>query len=141
MEEKQAHLQAFLDPGEAQPGEKVLGAIPYSLSSTLVVTNQRVIGKSGMQPGGQTGGFEVEIAYPDLVEVAYQAGVPVFGIPRLRLKYRKAGGNVQEVTLRFPGRMNAFLLYRLSGFDPRQIYQIIMEQVQRYERASGIAAE
>ena len=120
-------IQEFLDEAEKQPGEVVLGVIPYGASATLIVTNHRIFGKT--QAGRNPHLFHGAIDYADMIGARYSAGMPIFGAPGISIEYRLADGNIAIAWFRFPGKLSGFLFYRLSGFDPQAIYELIMDQL------------
>lgn len=127
-----SEIQDFLERNERQPGEKVLGVTAYGRSSTLIVTNQRIIGKT-QDRGSHV--FRGTIQYPDVLQVHYTAGLPVFGAPSLQIEYRAADGNPAWVTFHFTGGVFANLLYRLADYDPSEIYRLFQEQVDNVKKS------
>jgi hypothetical protein len=130
-------IQNFLDMNERLPGELVLGVTTYGPSSTLIVTDQRIIGKT-QDKNPHT--FQGSIKYPDVIQVHFTPGLPVVGAPSLHLEYRIAEGKPTRVTFHFPGRVFGNLLYRLAGYDPREIYLLILEQVDKTQDSARISS-
>jgi hypothetical protein len=101
----------------------------------LIVTNQRIIGKTQDKKPDL---FQGSIKYPNVIQVNFTPGLPVFGAPSLHLEYRTAEGKPTHVTFHFPGRVFGNLLYRLAGYDPREIYLLILEQVAKTQDTATI---
>jgi hypothetical protein len=133
--ENHEDLQLFLEAAEKRPGERVLDVFTYRPAGTLIITNQRLIGKTGSNSGsGKPGFYQENIFYGDITRIQYLPGVPFIGSPAIQIQHRLSGGEVRDSLFQFSGGLGGFLVYRIAGSGPKQAYQLILEQYSKKQR-------
>jgi hypothetical protein len=102
--------------------EEVLNVLPYKPFSTLIITNQRIIGRglARIWPGCYHG----EVLLNEIVDIKYIPGIPFLTVPRIFLKFKKDDQEISTRNIVFYGSSAKF-----AGFNPQEAYRLIVEQI------------
>jgi hypothetical protein len=120
------YLDSILESEIKLPGERVLAVVATGFKSTLVVTDHRLISRTDVENSRPlTEIFD----YEDITAVYYLPGLPVIGVPQLVIDYQQPSGEMIKISFKLPGRLLGKLYFWSTGFNPRQVHQIIQEQL------------
>jgi hypothetical protein len=120
LEDTSIEMQVFLNADERRHGETVLEVFSYSPKSTIIITNQRIIGKSGETNPTI---FQGTIEYQDIQDIQYVSGIPLIGIPQMVVKHQSLDGEEKITVFKFPGHIFSHVIYWISGYNPKRIYE------------------
>ena len=119
-------LDDFLESSTKRPGETVLSVIATSPTSTLIVTNLRLISQVATS---QSEIFSGSLDYENINAIHYVPGFPILGAPRLEIDLKQPTQDAQRLTFQLPGRLLGALYFWSVDFNPHQIYELILNQL------------